>query len=406
MTGNLITSTPKADVRALAFQGIMVYTCFPQIRDMLQRKFGDDFVLIFANPVENLQNGLIDWYTPVQGEARTLESFPEELTGPICQKLESMGHEILHYAEELIKSPDPLKVTRGNILRLALSYPGKSHIFLVGNQPVITCWGFGPGTPGVEPQSITGLLAAPRTAPPKPQAEPVSPTRPAPEPVAAPRPPAAPFAWGWLWWLLPLLAACLLLLLLVTSFGHTPALSGINLIHGPELAFLQKKQDKSQEISILERDIADLNLKLHKHAAMCVPEKTHVAEAPEPEPRQELVIPPKAEDASFLEGRWLCETGLASTSTGEPIQVELSFGRDGAGKGITYEKDDQCHGAVQAKMQNGELHINLGGQVCQKSGRGYQPVSIICKNARGATTHCSGVNANGTTWDASFRKLP
>lgn len=41
MNGTLITSTPKSSMHALACQGIMVASCYPQLRDMLRKKLGD-----------------------------------------------------------------------------------------------------------------------------------------------------------------------------------------------------------------------------------------------------------------------------------------------------------------------------------------------------------------------------
>ena len=42
MNGTLITSTPKSSMHALACQGIMVASCYPQLRDMLRKKLGDE----------------------------------------------------------------------------------------------------------------------------------------------------------------------------------------------------------------------------------------------------------------------------------------------------------------------------------------------------------------------------
>lgn len=404
MTGTFIASTSKESVHALAFQGIMVYNCFSQISDMLRRKFGDEYVLLFAKPVENPANGVIDWYSPVQGEPHQMDSLPEAERTAACAQARAMADNIMLYAEELIKSPDPLKVTRGNVLKLALSYPDASYLYAVGQQPVFICWGFGPGTPGVEPQ-ILSRLTAPKAAP-APQPEQVAPQETVVPPAAtvAPAIAAAPRSWAWLWWLFPFLAAILLLLVLCTSFGSEPSLSGVDLFHGPQLPFV-KDDDSADRIAALEREIAELNGKLRDHAAMCKP--APVAEAPRPKaaPKQELVIPPKAEDTSFLEGRWLCKTGLANSRTGEPVQFAFSFGRDGQGDGVVYEKNDQCAGLSRAHLRNGVLQIDLDQQKCQKQNNRYGPIRVICQNAHGQNTECTGFNEDGTQWTATFRKI-
>lgn len=415
MTGTLVASTPKASLQALAFQGIMVYNCFAQIKDMLQRKFGDEYVLLFARPAENLQNGVIDWYSPVQGQPRRLSTLSPLGQGDVCEKASAMAAEIQTYAEELIHSPDPLKVTRGNILKLALAYPDKDYIYAIGQQPVFVCWGFAPGTPGVEPHNISRLVPAPPPLEPEPaveqSAEPgqTGERRIIHETIIHER---RPLGWAWLWWLIPLLALCCLLVILFTSFGHIPALAGRTLFYGPELPFLGRHPDKSAEIASLQNDIAENDDKLRGHIAMCKPDEPGGAYAQKPampqmpaKPKQELVIPKNAENASFLKGKWRCDTGLINKTTGEPVILEFSFAENGAGLSTTYEKYDQCSGQARARMNNGELVLHIDPQRCQNRGNAYSELSIICKNAKGNTTSCSGTNSDGSTWDAYFKRI-
>lgn len=408
MIATLITTTPKASMQSLAFQGIMVYASYPQIRDMLLRRFGDEYALLFARPEENAKDGNIDWYSPVQGDAKKLLDLPEEERGAICATIESMANEIRNFAEELIQSREPLKVTRGNILKLALRYPDENAIYVIGKQPVVTCWGFAPGTSGVEGCNLTRLApgARPQPAPqaPPPPAAPARVVEPAPVAAAASRP------WNW-WWLLPLLPLLLLLLLLFTSFGPIPALSGNSLINLPSLPFFAEERDDSGRISQLEAEINGLRSDLAKRAAMCAPEKSEprVQAAPSrpaapvrPENREELVIPEKADDASFMEGQWTCDTGLANMRTGEPVAVTFIFGKDGRGKGVIFERNDRCEGNALAEMRGGVLHIRLDEQKCRNSSISYQPVTIDCDNANAGGTVCRGINQDGSRWDANF----
>lgn len=428
MTGTLIATIKKADVHGLAYKGIMAWTRFPQLRDILARKFGDEYVLFFARPVENDLTNEIDWYTPVQGEAKSVAKLPESEKEAACAKVRHMAADVQAYAEELAASPDPLKATRGQILKLALLYPDDDYIFVSGEQPIIVCWGFGPGTPGVEPRNLTRLAPL---KPAAPEPEPVTAAAPAatPAPAAAPAPPpppvSRPFSWAWLWWLLPVLAALLLLLVLCTSFGGNPPLAGIKLLDGPRLPFLEDSPDHAAELARLEHEVAGLHAEVMKHAAMCKPapavaEKRAALEpgatsrpelaieekgAPEPEgaSRPELVIPEKADDTSFLAGQWLCRTGLANARTREPVEFAFEFGADGKGRATVFEKDDRCGGDAIAQLQNGELRITVGPQKCGKSGAVYSPLSIICRGS-GANTHCSGTHEGGGSWDANFEK--
>lgn len=399
MTGTLIATTAKESVRALAFQGIMVYTCFAQISDMLRRKFGDEYVLLFARPVENAANGVMDWYSPVQGEPRKMDDLPEAERQTACARAQAVARDIMLYAEELIKSPDPLKVTRGNVLKLALSYPDDSYLYVVGQQPVFVCWGFGPGTPGVEPKVLSRLAVPRGTVSAEPCQGGAAPV------ASAPSVGRGGLSLAWLWWFFPLLAAILLLLVLFTSFGTVPALTGVNLFQGPALPFLEGKKDPRDQIAALEKEIAELDRKLESHAALCRP-ADQGSSAPVPQtPGQELVIPPKAHDASFLEGHWLCDTGLYSKRSGEEVQFAFSFGKDGHGQAVVYEKNDECVGASRASMDGGVLRIALDPQKCRKQGNFYSPVQIVCQSVRGQNTECTGINDDGSRWTATFRKV-
>lgn len=385
MAANLIATTLKIAMQPLAFQGIMVYTCFPQIRDMLLRKFGDDYVLLFARPAENSGDGKIDWYSPVQGEARRLKDLPEAESGPIYERLGQMAAEIAKFGDELINSGDPLKVTRGNILKLALRYPDDDALYVVGGQPVFTCWGFAPGTPGAEGKYLTRL--APKPAPrPAPAAPPVS------SGARSGR------GWAWLWWLFPMLGALALFFLLFSAFGPLEAVGGVTIFRWP--AFWEEPHGGADLVA-LEGEVADLGAKLREHIGMCVQEP-----APEaPKAEEELKIPEDARNAEFMEGEWRCETGLANAATREPVQLSIAFAKNGSGTATTNEKGGQCHGDARVSLQDGVLHIEIGEQTCPH-GNAYNAVSIDCRTVAGQSSAlCQGTHGSGSKWDATFYKV-
>lgn len=396
MTGNLIVTTPKSAMQALAFQGIMAYSSFPQIRGMLLNKFGDEYVLLFAKPVENSNTGEIDWYTPVQSTAKKITELPEEEKEKACSRLRQMGSEILAFAEELIHSNDPHRVTRGNILKLALAYPSDDALYLVGQQPVFTCWGFAPGSPGVEARNLA-RIATPAKPVITPKHKP-----PLEEPKVAT---AATNKRGCLWWMLCAVPLLLLFMLLFGSFGPLPALSGHTLFNLPDGGILPKTESRKDEIAELKSQIDTLKKDVEKHAALCLPPKAKAETPKTPAVPESLVIPEDAEDASFMEGRWLCQTGLANTRTRESVKVAFSFGANGLGEAIIIERNNQCKGPARASLEGGNLHIDIDELQCQRPGVSYGKMAIDCENSRGNAAFCKGVNSDGTTWDAVFHKM-
>lgn len=398
MSGTRIASTPRASMHTLAFQGIAPSASFPQIRDMLLRKFGDEYVLLFARPAENTANGTIDWYSPVQGEPHPLAGLPPEKERAARERLGHMGSEIFRYAEELIHSQDPLKVTRGNILKLALCYPDDTALYVVGDQPVFTCWGFGSGTPGVEAANLS-RLAGPR-----------APLQEATVSVPPPLPPSGTLQQGsgagCLWWLLPLVLACTLCFLLFTSFAGLPAPGGTAFLHLPGPNFLAAPPDFQKDIDQRNGEITDLLHRVTEHAALCRNSSVAQATAPTtPAPENQLVIPQNTSDTGFLAGRWLCDTGLANKRTGEAVVFEFAFAASGKGQGIIHEQNDRCVGDATAQFRDGVLHIDLGPQQCENSSTGYARVSIDCRTSAGGESLCVGTNDDGTRWDADFRRV-
>lgn len=113
-----------------------------------------------------------------------------------------------------------------------------------------------------------------------------------------------------------------------------------------------------------------------------------------------LILPQKGDSASFMEGNWICHTGLASIQTNEPVVLEFSFNKNGKGSSTIVEKKSGqvFRASAQASFRNGILRVNTS----QFRGKGgaYNPNSIICRNTGGAA-ECTGKNGN-VTWRANF----
>lgn len=409
MNGTLITSTPKSSMHALACQGIMVASCYPQLRDMLRKKLGDDYVLLFAEPMPNSADNSIDWYTPVQGAVQRLDALPEAAQNRLRDTLAQMAAEIRRYADELRQSPDSAKQTRGEILRLALHYPGEERIFVVGDQPVFTCWGHGPGTPGAEAQDLSRLsrniqkaplmaVAAAEREEPLP-AEGHAPPLPRTEQEPEPRGRLAPFPGaGCLWWLLALLLLLVLLFLLCVGIDEQPARSGLTLYRlksrmPPELGMLRDRN------RALEDEISGLKERLQKHVAGCR------EETPAEPAGEAMRIPEKSAGISFLQGAWRCETGLVNLGNNEPLVIEFRFDEKGEGQAIVQEQNgNRCTGPVRATLGDAGLHIAVDPQRCT-DGSLFSSQKIDCKN-EGQSAQCSGLNEEqGNHWEARFFRL-
>ena len=121
-----------------------------------------------------------------------------------------------------------------------------------------------------------------------------------------------------------------------------------------------------------------------------------------------LKLPPKQAgkkpSVDFLEGCWVCETGLFSVRTGEPLVVEYCFDKNGQGTSSVTEPDGaKCQGPVRATYDGRLLVLKADNAPC-RGGRAYPGQKVQCRDG-GSEAVCSGQNeGSGIRWDARFRR--
>ena len=196
------------------YQGILVADSYAQLNSSISKTLSPEHALFFAEPAQDASGEAIDWYTEAEGPLTNLMDLPPERLEAAEAKIQSLASSIEVLAQSLCESQEPSKKIRGNILQLALRYPGREYIFMAGDQPVLTGWGFAPATAGAQVEELIRFgHAAPRPAP--------MPAEPVQEPAAVAAAPAVPPAkqsekavFDWKRALLALLAGLLILLAL------------------------------------------------------------------------------------------------------------------------------------------------------------------------------------------------
>lgn len=405
MSTNLIVTVPKSKIQSLAHQGILICESFHQIRDLVRSHLGDACALLFAEPSIKKDNSAIDWYTPVQGTAKRLVDLPEEEQKAARAATVRMAQDIAGVAAELKQSGIASQVTRGTILELALRYPDENYIYVIGGHPLFTCWGFGPGTPGAQPQDLTrlGQAATPSKAslPKSDEAAPAA----AVQPLIAQK---TRGGFSWLW-LLPFLLLCLLFFLLTGSFGGSvPLIPGFN-FNGPALPFPQKTPDSPAETErepsptaeTLRKEIETLEKRVLDRAEQCPAAAESSGTATSPRPQEDTLVIPSDRPGTmeFLRGRWLCDRGLLSKSDGQPIVVIYDFDSNGKGTATVRQngREDCVGSAVGSMNAQGILVIEAERQVCP-NGSGYAAETIECRRGADNRAMCSGKTGSGADW--------
>ncbi len=330
MSSRRLAASSRNELEALRYQGIAATDGYAQIY-AIAASLSPEHALLFAEPMHDASGGTTDWYTAATGDIRSFaELSPAEQEWTRSRTAELAGG-INALAERLKNSNEGPKVIRGNVLALALRFPNASHIYLVGSQPVVTCWGFVPAQAGVAPEDMVRAGAA-RPAPARPEPEPEPTAAPAAAPVVAAA--ATSFAWwkALLYILLGLLLLAGLLCAAFLLFGPGGCAPEYLQKYAPGCAekkpetesvqvppeILAALNDERKQEDDLRKEVEHLRIKLVERAAMCVREepKPPVVEEPKPEP---VVEAPPAEEPHIEEPPMVAEL---LPSTPEPPKEE------------------------------------------------------------------------------------
>lgn len=219
-TGPLLMADTLDRYTPVGAFGQPVYLSHVQLKAAVRQKLGPRAAAFFARPEQDPQSRTIRWVADTAGEAVPWGDLPAERQVALALTIEEMRSGFRAYAAELrSQAGAPQAAAFASLLEGALQVPAADHVFVVGDQPVLSFWGFRDGDRSpFDPLSVEpGMVRA--KAPP-----PIPPDPPAPPPaavVAAVRRRAPWALWSWL--LAFLLALLLLALLFFLLRGFPPA---------------------------------------------------------------------------------------------------------------------------------------------------------------------------------------
>ena len=156
--------TTRSGVRPLGVRGEPLHNAAPQLRRVVRRRLGDAAADLLADPQLHEDGKAIDWYAGWPGAV-------QPLSAARCRRARRSGpgrgraHAWPTSAAWAMRSPrrGPREDTGlvGLSLQLAARAPADSFVFLVGDRPVIVCWGY-------EKEAAAALLPAALPQPPLP----------------------------------------------------------------------------------------------------------------------------------------------------------------------------------------------------------------------------------------------
>ena len=116
-----------------------------------------------------------------------------------------------------------------------------------------------------------------------------------------------------------------------------------------------------------------------------------------------LKLPAEDGSISFMQGKWLCRTGLVRTSDNQPVVVEFAFDKNGKGTSTIREQSGKAfRSSATASYRDGILRVKTSQYLSDRGPGAYNSNDIICRNA-GGHAECAGKNGN-VTWEANFQR--
>lgn len=301
MASYRLASTQLDGLRPLGTPGQRSHGLVSQV---VARELGDRHARLFAEPVPDPNSGQIDWFVDAEAAPRCLADLGEAEAAEARRQLGELVGDISELGERLSRARDAETQRLGKALLNAIEVPGEESIYLVGDQPVLVCWGYQYDRPNVARGILSGLIPSRSQSAVGEEESRAAALQERPVEVAAL---VVPSASHWLWWLLWLLAITLAaasLYLFLTACGLR-GLSFANFCPKPSAIASQMDAEAARQ-QILEDEIAARRRDIAQAGASCRPvvEEQSRAEpqppepvAPEPQaPEPEQPEPEKAED--------------------------------------------------------------------------------------------------------------
>ena len=270
-----IATTRHRDFQPLGTAGQTAIELWGVLSALLARELSPAHAALLAEPVENAARGEIDWYTSSDGPAIALTLADPAAAAAVIAERSRLEQDIRTLAERRRASTNESESFLGEMLLLALSVPSDEHVYLLGGQPVLVCWGHAPA--GGVPKAAT--LVGYRSG--------------APTPMTILPPPILPVVASTLRrWLLPLLLVSLLLpllallLLLLDPYGWFAVAGPECRIADGQSARLAERPEPAARGSVLRAELAQVTDAAGRRRLQCPATRV---QAP---PAGQAVMPP------------------------------------------------------------------------------------------------------------------
>jgi hypothetical protein len=135
-----IANTKRSGLSVVRVDRNKLDTLYYQLIDIVQDgNLGDDYVNFFAKPKDVTSEKSIDWYTELTGTAVSFKDLSPEEAKATSEKFKAMVGKLTEYSEALRAKGDR---SSADLIKSALNIPNENYLVKVGDNVVMTCWGF------------------------------------------------------------------------------------------------------------------------------------------------------------------------------------------------------------------------------------------------------------------------
>jgi hypothetical protein len=382
----------------------------------VRRRLGDDSADLLAEPQLHEDGSAIDWYAAWPGDVRQVANLAPAERAAIIARVDASLAAIAGLGQTLKGAGDGEDTgVVGRSLQLAARRPAESFVFLVGDKPVVVCWGYEkeaanalfaptPAAPVVRHQSVLGSAALP-----------VVPTRAATIPWARTLLAALPL-------LLLLLAGAWLLRdwlprdpTLAMAMHEGPPRPPAVAAHDPLPILKASLASESARAKALAIEIATIEGEMVQPTPT-PPPAPKAAPQPPPQPppqspvtndgRLRLPSTP-SNDYSFMAGCW--RTDPFRHERVQPQAGVSSYCFDANGRGQLEWKRGRtaCRTRAQAQFSGTNLALRDADTTCNDGSHWYAD-QLTCQRGADNVANCSG-NSQGafgpTSWTVNLHKI-
>jgi hypothetical protein len=441
-----LIATTRSGVRPLGVRGEPLHNSAAQISRVVRRRLGDDAADLLAEPQLHEDGGAIDWYAAWPGEVRQVANLKPAERSAILVKVDAALADIGRLGQTLKGAGDGEDVgVVGRSLQLAAKRPAESFVFLVGDKPVVVCWGYErEAANALLPASLPKAPIPPTPILSTPVAQHVPVLAPTMLPVAAARAATIP-------WARTLLAALPLLLLLLAGAwllrellpadptqalalnegGPRPAAPAVQDPLPVLKASLGAEQARAKALAI---EIGDVEGELKKRVADCrppeppKPPQTAMVQ-PKPAPPPAVAPPPQQQppqysprapgdnrlrmpstptnDYSFMAGCWRTDPFRHERVQAQAGVSSYCFDANGRGNLEWRRGRTACRTRAQAQFSGMNLALRDADTTCNDGTHWYAD-QLTCQRGADNVANCSGSSQGAfgpTSWTVNLHKV-